>query len=290
MAGIFKKLFNKPTNYVETEKQEQKPLNYVEKDNGSSVPKKTNSDKMKWSDLKPIEISKIKKIDFPEDSYYREDTPKNQVVLHFTVSGEGVKGDIDTWLSMKSRVATPLIVERDGTPYQIFSSKYWAHHLGIKSTFLKEQGFKDSSKRNDLLNKGSIGIEIDNWGGLVLGDGTEKKFGNKLVKTIKGKFYADYGNVVNVPVVEYPNGFRGYYYFEKFTDHQIQTVGELLLFFNKRYDIPLDYNEDMWDISKDALSGKRGIYTHVSYRTDKSDLHPQVEMIEMLKALKNIKI
>jgi hypothetical protein len=41
----------------------------------------------------------------------------------------------------------------------------------------------------------------------------------------------------------------------------------------------------MWDLSNDALAGKKGVYTHVSFRTDKSDMHPQPELIEMLKNL-----
>jgi hypothetical protein len=41
----------------------------------------------------------------------------------------------------------------------------------------------------------------------------------------------------------------------------------------------------MWDLNDDALNGKNGIFTHVSYRADKSDMHPQPELVEMLKGL-----
>ena len=41
----------------------------------------------------------------------------------------------------------------------------------------------------------------------------------------------------------------------------------------------------MWDISPNALSGINGIYTHVSYRSDKNDMSPQINLIEMLKTL-----
>jgi hypothetical protein len=41
----------------------------------------------------------------------------------------------------------------------------------------------------------------------------------------------------------------------------------------------------MWDVSKNALSGKPGIYTHVSYRKDKSDCVPQPELITALQSL-----
>ena len=41
----------------------------------------------------------------------------------------------------------------------------------------------------------------------------------------------------------------------------------------------------MWDISDKALAGEAGVWTHVSFRTDKSDCHPQPELIQMLKSL-----
>jgi len=45
-------------------------------------------------------------------------------------------------------------------------------------------------------------------------------------------------------------------------------------------------DENVFSLSKDALSGKPGIFGHCSYRLDKSDIHPQKEMIDMLKSLK----
>jgi len=241
---------------------------------------------MNWNDLKPIELSKIKAVDFPEEQYYPIETTKTQLVLHHTVSGPGINGDVNTWLGDTAHVGTTFIIDRDGTPYQLFSSKYWIHHLGVTKDILQPYGFTDLQSRNIQLNQNSIGFELDNWGFLVKGDGTSKKFGDKIVNTISGKYYAAYGNVVDVPVQEYPSLFRGQQYYEKYTDAQIQTVGELMLYFKNKFGIPMDYNESMWNMSKDALSGKPGIWAHVSYRPDKSDIHPQPEFIEMLKSLK----
>ena len=64
-----------------------------------------------------------------------------------------------------------------------------------------------------------------------------------------------------------------------------ESVRQLLVFFGKKYSIPLSYNENMWDIAVEALSGEKGVWTHASYRSDKSDCHPQPELIEMLKSL-----
>jgi len=227
----------------------------------------------KWSNIKPIELSRIKKYDYPENKYFHEEHKKDKITLHHTMSGQGIGGDVNTWIQSKHNVGTALIIERDGTPWQLFPSKYWAYHLGTG---------------NHDLDRQSIGVEIDNWGGLVLGDGTVKKFGDKggkSVLTVSGKYYAYYGNIVNVPIQEYPNGFRGYNYFEKYTDEQIITVGELLLFWKIRYNIPLYYNPTMFNLSQEARNGKPGVWSHTSYRTDKSDIHPQPELLEMLQTI-----
>jgi N-acetyl-anhydromuramyl-L-alanine amidase AmpD len=233
---------------------------------------KNNRTNMNWKELKPIELSKIKPIDFPEDQYYPIETKKTQLVLHHTVSGKNIQGDLNTWLGDTIRVGTHFIIDRDGTPYQLFSSKYWIHHLGVTKDILVKFGFSDVQSRNIILNQNSIGFEIDNWGWLD--------------KQPDGKFKTCYGNVVDVPIQEYQNGFRGYKYYEKYTNAQIQTVGELLLYFRDKFGIPMDYNENIWETNKDALGGKSGIYAHCSYRFDKSDVHCQPELIDMLKSLK----
>jgi N-acetyl-anhydromuramyl-L-alanine amidase AmpD len=213
---------------------------------------------MNWNNLKPIDLSKIETVEFPKDQYVKESVSKTQIVLHHTVSGDGINGDVTTWENNKERVATCIIVDRGGIPWQLFSSKYWAWHLGAGNT---------------NLDMHSIAIEIDNWGWLTP-DGN--------------KFKNAYGQSINAVTQYYPNKFRDYNYYEKYTDAQIQTVGELILYWHTVYNIPLDYHEDMWEISQNALSGKPGIWTHVSFRKDKSDCHPQPELIDMLKTLNKI--
>ena len=46
----------------------------------------------------------------------------------------------------------------------------------------------------------------------------------------------------------------------------------------------MNYNDE-WNISKKALQGTPGIWYHVNFHKQKSDLHPQPEIIEMLKGL-----
>lgn len=144
-------------------------------------------------------------------------------------------------------------------------------------------GFSDAGSRNLLLNKESIGIEIDAWGGLVKHN--RQWFPAKWDATLKR-------NVANTRVKPiqnvqpYSEGYRGFYGYEKYTNEQIEAVRKLLVFWGEIYNIPLKYNEDMFDVSKKALNGDAGVWSHTSYRKDKSDIHPQPELIQMLKSLK----
>lgn len=208
--------------------------------------------------------------DFPENQYYKEITPKKGIVLHHTVSGDSVLNDIEWWKSTPERVATPIIIARDGGIHQMYSSQYWAHHLGIT-----EKHFSQFSLLaiNTKLNKEFVGIELDSWGAL-----TTKNF----------RYYSFSGQEVpKENVAYYEKGFRGSKYFEKYTPAQLASLKELLEYWGERYNIPLAYKGNiMFDFNKRALSGESGVWAHVSFRPDKSDVHPQAELIEMLKQLK----
>jgi hypothetical protein len=80
--------------------------------------------------------------------------------------------------------------------------------------------------------------------------------------------------------------YKGHKYYHAYTDAQIESVRQLLVYWSKIHGISLKYNEtDMWTVSKNALSAVPGVYTHNSYRKDKSDISPQPKMIAMLKSL-----
>ena len=99
-----------------------------------------------WNRLKPLtDFNKIKKV--PWTRYNKEVTQKNQIVLHHTVSGDGITGDLKTWEKWRT-VSTAIIIDRDGTINQLFSTKYWSHHL---------------KAGNSALDKHSIGVEFDNF-------------------------------------------------------------------------------------------------------------------------------
>jgi len=209
----------------------------------------------------------IKQVEFPESQYYAQKHAKTQIYLHHTAGHrDGVKV-FKGWASDPIRIATCVAISGDGTIVQGFSSAYWAYHLGLKNNHFSSMGVPYTD-----LNKSSIGIEICAAGSL---------------KEKDGKFVTWYGSAVpKEDVVMFDEPYKGSRFFEKYTDEQIRSTEDLLVLWRDKYGIPINYNEDMWDVCKDALSGKKGVWSHTSVRPDKSDIVPQPEMIQMLKSLK----
>jgi len=52
-----------------------------------------------------------------------------------------------------------------------------------------------------------------------------------------------------------------------------------------RYQIPLTYHQDIWDVTPRALKGEAGVFTHNSVRFDKVDVYPHPKLVTMLKSL-----
>ena len=245
---------------VVKDKEKDDLEDHIVKENEEIVVVKPN---LRYEDIIPV--------DFPENLYFKEQTDKKQIVLHHTVSGRGVTGDINWWKQNPQRIATCVIVDWKGDIYQLFSSQYWAHHLGIRAA------------NNTALNKASIGIEIDAWGALIKENKNwyPVRWDENLKRNVPDKRIKPIENVQ-----KYPNSYRGFYGYEKYTDEQIESVRKLLVYWADYHNIPLHYNETMFEVSSVALSGTPGVWSHTSFRADKSDVHPQPELIDMLKSLK----
>lgn len=218
---------------------------------------------MKYQDIRQSVLDRLFQTDFQQHNYFDEKVSKNQIVLHHTAGRDDARGMYQYWSTQNIKIATCVGIQDNGNIYQGFHSSKWGYHLGVSGS---------------SLDKHSIGIEICNWGGLKKGN--------------DGKFYAwpdDYSSVTVPPekVIEYPEGFRGFYYYERYTKEEIDSLRLLLLLWAEDYNIPLTYHDNMWQMNDNALNGEDGVWSHVSYRpeTEKQDCHPQSELIEMLKNL-----
>lgn len=133
-------------------------------------------------------------------------------------------------------------------------------------------GYNDYRTRNALLNKQSIGIELDAWGPIT------KKNDN---------YYNAYGTLIKNEVGVIEKKWRGYEYYQKYSHEQLETLSKLLPILMDKHNID-DYGikNGNLEISKDALDGKSGIFSHTSYRKDKSDIYPDKDLIKLLNNLK----
>jgi len=216
--------------------------------------------------MKKLDIQEIRQIRLKDNQYFTEPSPKTQIYLHHTAGNGNAEGVSRYWNSNDSRIATAFIIGENGTIVQCFSSKHWAWHLGIDQEDFVRNGAKYSN-----LNKTSVGIEVCNWGYL-------KKKGDK--------YYNYAGGVVNPSnVTELETPYKGYKYWYKYSDAQIESLRQLVVYLCDTYDIPKEYRSEIWAIDKEAFKGNKGIFTHNSVRKDKSDMYPDPRVIKMLQNL-----
>lgn len=222
-----------------------------------------------------MDLTKIKQQPLDAVQYFQEEHPKKQIVLHHTAGNSSGVNTVKDWnTDNRGKIATCVAISglgaqnsSDGEIVQAFSSKHWAYHLGIKTDVFTAYNLPAVN-----LDRISIGIEICNWGQL------EKK-GNKFVNYVNREIPSD-----QVTTLEKPH--KGYKHFHKYTDAQIASVKELLLYWSGKYNINLLFDYDqMFSVNKKALSGEDGLFTHNSYRRDKMDIYPCPRMINMLKTL-----
>jgi N-acetyl-anhydromuramyl-L-alanine amidase AmpD len=213
-----------------------------------------------------LDIAKIVQSRLSDDQYFQEINEKKQIYLHHTAGGGNAVSVAKYFQQKEGRVATAFVIGDKGTIVQLFSSKHWAYHLGLKPEVFAEMGVTYRS-----LDKISIGIEICNYGPLTKRNG----------------YYYNYvgGKVDYTQVTILDKKYKGHIYWQKYTDEQIESTRQLLVYLCDTYGISREYNDSIFDIDNRALKGENGIFTHNSVRHDKSDIYPCPRMIEMLKNL-----
>lgn len=194
-----------------------------------------------------------------EGEYFKQVYPKKQIIWHHSAGWDNARGMFDWWRQDgRTHVATSCGITNEGNLYKGFDEQYWAASIGAKHP------------NNMTLDKEAVTIEICNWGQLTEKDG-------KIVSWTGHELEKD--DIIKLD-------YKGVEYFEIYTDEEIETLKYWTLLNAMRFNIPLIYKEgDMWSVSNDALSRVPGIYTHNSYRQDKTDVSPQPKLIEMAKSL-----
>ena len=225
-------------------------------------------------------LLKVEDVNF-EGGYWKEQYEKKQIIWHHSAGRDNAKGMFVSWLNdTVKHVGTSIGIEDDGKIYRGFDESFWASSIGCKSDVFANNGipyiYRNSKIANNrILDECAVCVEVCNSGFL-----TEKN----------GKLYTWYNQEMPQEKAIELN-YRGYKYFEVYTDAEIHSLKYWTLLNAVRFDIPLHYSHaDMWEVSKKALSGEKGLFTHNSYRFDKCDVSPQPKLIEMAKSLESYMI
>lgn len=200
------------------------------------------------------------------NQFFNEKAYKKYIFLHHT-AGASAQSAIEWWNSKPDRIATPFIIERDGAIYQNFDPALWSYALGVKG--------------GTFIEKAAIHIEIVSYGGLV------KEGDEFFTSTPHSKTHINPAEVV--PMIP---SYRGFNYFQDYTDAQVASVLALVPYLLNLFpSIKVQPSiKDFWLLrdlmdSKGIMSLPSGIWSHTTVRRDKSDIIPQQNLIEGLYGL-----
>lgn len=217
--------------------------------------------------------SKIEK-----DLFYNKKTKKNTIWLKNTMSYLNPLDYIGNWESYEDRdkdgnlngdnLKTSIHytiggfskenTNWDGKVIKNFDDNYWSYHSPFLST----------TKR---LNQMSISIELCNLGPLV---------------NINDKFYTKSGLLVEDSEVVNID-FRGYKYWHRYTDSQIESLRKLLIYLIEKHDIDVNKSnfDNNWFEFHKKWNSVSGLRTDSQISYGKIGINPQEEIIQMLKSL-----
>lgn len=207
--------------------------------------------------------------------YVTTKSNKDLIVLHHTAGWNDPFQTITGWNNdSRGRVATEFVIggircnngdtKYDGVIARSFPEGYWGYHIG-------NSGASGMDKR-------SVGIETCNFGHVK-----------------DGKTYAN-ATVLPDQIVTLNKKFRGYQQFHRYSDKQLESLRQLLLYIANRDNIDLHkglyewikkQGADAFDFQSDAYYGrvKGGMVTHANIRKDKEDMFPQPELMDMILSL-----
>lgn len=203
--------------------------------------------------------------------YKNEITNKEYLFIHHTAGWHNPYKVIDAWgIDDRGCIAVEFVIggksikgndnTSNGKIVQAFPTGYYGWHLGsVKSAFMHSH---------------SVGIELCNFGWLKDG------------KTYTGN------TVVEDQIINLAVPFRDYSAWHRYSDEQIESLRQLILYIANRDSIDVRNGLPKWvaekgvkafDYNQDACEGKiRGLLSHGNVRIDKTDVFPQPELLDML--------
>ena len=195
---------------------------------------------------------------------------RGRIATEFVIGGQSVKGDDTKW---------------DGDIIKCLPDGAYGWHLG-----------KNGSQH---MHVNSVGIEVNNFGYLTKGGYWKRVNGKKTwIKGDANSHYTYVGTRVHPEqVCDLGYEWRGYQFWHNYSDRQIESLRNLIIFISERDGIDISKGLVEWlkkeepgkafDFKKKAWSGEvKGILSHSNIRKDKFDMYPHPNLVEMLKSLK----
>ncbi|HNR06502.1 MAG TPA: peptidoglycan recognition family protein [Saprospiraceae bacterium] len=192
--------------------------------------------------------------------YYAEAQQKKRIVLHFTAGN--LAGDMNQLTIQDYHVSVPFVIARDGKIYQLFYSKYWSHHLGLKS-----------GNPAKVYDRQSIGIEISNYGWLESRDGQLETAYSRQGSN-PSDVYCGLGDTE--AYLQLNRRYRDHEYYASFTPAQLESTIVLVRYLLALYSIPPSFlpPAERYEFIPSNM-GFAGILSHVNYRDNgKWDIGP----------------
>lgn len=226
----------------------------------------------------------------PSNEYFKGPTKKRWIFLHHTAGWDNPYNTINGWRGdAQGKIATEFVIggqkitdgsdKYDGEIVRSFPNGGYAWHIGVGNT---------------EMHRNSVGIEVCNFGYLTKGYYFK---GNIKIQGDPNTFYTYVGTKVHPNQVEIlPKAFRGYKYWHKYSDAQIKSLRDLILYIAKRDNIDIKKGlQELINMKNgfDAFNHYNvsdcikvhGLWSHTNCRRDKFDMFPQPELIEMIKNL-----
>jgi hypothetical protein len=223
--------------------------------------------------LEVVNALSIKKYWMAEGTYFKGLVPKDWIFLHHTAGGDNPYQVADMWArDNRGNVATEYIlggqsvngksVKFDGELIQCFPDGGYGWHTGTG---------------NSVMHRNSVGVEVCCMGQIV-----------------NGKTYV---NTAADPsqVIKLAKPFRGFQYWHNYSDAQIATLKNWILFLANKYSIDpriglVEYvrakGADGFDVLDLARAEKTpGMYSHTNVIRGKVDMYPHPDLIDMLLSL-----
>ncbi len=213
----------------------------------------------------PINVDRSLRL--PDGEYFSGHFEKTGICIHHTVGGSA-KSTFNWWMRDNQMVGTAYIIERDGTIFEVFDPSSWAWQFGLNWDYEDKIAFE----------KRFIGIEIASEGGLIEHENKLYFFDTVSPRTLKQD---------KEDVFDFGSNYRGYRYFDKYQEAQIDSLTELINHLCDTYTVPRQFPQNPLTFHGERLKSFNGIIGHTMVRKDKTDPIPDNNLWTTLQTICN---